>query len=91
MSLKAPQKSLAKNGELRVVKIPYKGKMLQAKDISQNGRYKIYQTQNMPRVQLLNAKQVQQVNRYLNSPGRLQRKQRGSDETKDILNILGHS
>jgi predicted Fe-S protein YdhL (DUF1289 family) len=35
--------------------------------------------------------QLNEVNKYLNSQVRLLRKQRGSDETKDILNILGYS
>tara|TARA_R100001369_G_scaffold3127_1_gene10136 strand:- start:6916 stop:7140 length:225 start_codon:yes stop_codon:yes gene_type:complete len=73
-----------------VVKIPHKGKMLLAKDISQKGRYKIYQTQNMPRVRLLSEKQVKQVNKYLNSPARLQRKRQDLLEAKDILNTLGY-
>jgi hypothetical protein len=64
--------------------------MLLAKDISQNRRYKIYQTQNMPQVRLLNAKQVQQVNKYLNSHVRLHKRLRGLDETQDVLDILGY-
>ena len=49
-----------------------------------------YEKTTMPRVRLLSEKQVKQVNKYLNSQKRLQRKRQDLLETKDILTTLGH-
>jgi hypothetical protein len=46
------------------------------------GRSKLYLVLNTPPVRLLNAKQLEQVNKYLNSPKRLLEKRRDLDEQR---------
>jgi hypothetical protein len=74
-----------------VASLLYKGQKLPVNVISLRKQLKLYQVQNTKPLQLINKKQLNEVNKYLNSQVRLLRKQRGSDETKDILNILGYS
>lgn len=63
-----------KSGEPNQVNLVHKGVKQQANVIYLRKRLRLLVPVNMPRLRLLNAEQLEEINKYLNSPKRLQAK-----------------
>jgi len=70
---------LNKNGEPKVVNLVHKGQKQQASVIYLRKQLKLYLPLNTQPLRLLNEKQLEQVNKYLNSQKRLQAKREAID------------
>ena len=75
-----------KNGERNQVNLVHKGVKQLANVIYLRKQLRLYLPVNTPRLRFLNAEQLEQVNKYLNNPKRLQAKREAFALTHRINN-----
>ena len=80
-----------RNGEQKVVNLVHKGQKLQVNVIYLKKRLRLLVPVNTKPLRLLNAKQLEQVDKYLNSPKRLLEKRRDLDEKRQTVLKLGEA
>jgi hypothetical protein len=74
-----------------VANLVHKGQKLPVSVIYLKKRLRLFLPKNTPPLRLLNAKQVEQVDKWLNNPKRLLEKRRDLDEKRQIVLKLGEA
>jgi hypothetical protein len=74
-----------------VVNLVHKGQKLPVNVIYLKRQLRLFLPKNTPPLRLLNAKQLEQVDKWLNNPKRLLEKRRDLDEKRRIVLKLGEA
>jgi hypothetical protein len=74
-----------------VVNLVHKGQKLPVNVIYLKRQLRLLVPKNTPPLRLLNAKQLEEIDKYLNSPKRLLEKRRDLDEKRQIVLKLGEA
>jgi hypothetical protein len=74
-----------------VANLVHKGQKLPVNVIYLKRQLRLFLPKNTPPLRLLNAKRVEQVDKYLNNPKRLLEKRRDLDEKRRIVSKLGEA
>jgi hypothetical protein len=74
-----------------VANLVHRGQKLPVNVIYLKKQLRLFLPKNTPPLRLLNAKQLEQVDRWLNSPKRLLEKRRDLDEKRRIVSKLGEA